>query len=100
MSNRFDLEQEILSCWDVVTDLSFYISNSDHWDEDERINYLVGIQVKYDKKFDYMFKTFEQYIKNEHTQSNQSSSVTQSGRIRGLNRTEFSVDELNDGYTQ
>jgi len=90
MSNRFDLEQEIMSCWDVVQDLNFYIKNFDYWSEDERVNYLVGLKVKYDKKFEVMFNTFEQYIASQHKE--------QSGKIRGLTPIEFSQDELNNGY--
>jgi len=85
MSDRFDLEQEIMSCWDVVQDLNFYIKNFDYWSEQERVNYLVGIQVKYDKKFDHMFNTFEQYIANQH--------IEKVGIIRGHNISQSSVDE-------
>lgn len=66
MSDRFDLEQEILACWAIVDDLKFMLDNSDNWSEDERLNYLIGLSVKYDKRFDHMFNTFEDVIKNAH----------------------------------
>jgi hypothetical protein len=65
MANRFDLEQEILSCWNVVEDLKFYVSNSDCWTADEQLNYLIGISVKYDKKFDHLFQVFEECVSKD-----------------------------------
>jgi len=65
MTSRFDLEQEILTCWGVVDDLKFYISTSDTWTEDERMNFLIGISVKYDKKFNQLFQVFEDMIKDD-----------------------------------
>lgn len=64
MRDRFDLEQEIMTCWNVVEDLKFYITNSDVWTADEQMNYINGITVKYDKRFEQMFELFEECVAN------------------------------------
>jgi hypothetical protein len=106
MSDRFDLEQEIMNCWNVVEDIDFYIKNSDNWDEDERLNYLIGIKVKYDKKFDHMFNTFEECIAKKEFKPYEPTgggvkfagqSSDEYKQYSGKNLDD-AYDELNDGY--
>ncbi len=66
MKNRFDLEQEILECWNVTTDISDvyeYVMNGDgdelSTDERDKVaNILLGISQLYELKFDKLFNTF------------------------------------------
>jgi hypothetical protein len=67
MSDRFDFEQEILSCWNIVDDIRLLnekIMDSDVLDKDDIANYLLGLQTIYELKFDKCFKTFETLIRD------------------------------------
>ncbi len=66
ISTQFTLEQDILTCWNIIDDLRFFCEGSETWSEDERQNYLIGLIVKYDKRFEKTFKTFEDYLKEYH----------------------------------
>jgi len=69
--DRFDLEQQIMTCWSVVDDIdAVYNYVGDHEDfigmdpnhADKIANLLLGIKCMYDVKFDNMFRTFETLI--------------------------------------
>lgn len=64
MSDRFDLEQEILSCWKITTDVKLLYENVLEKDltKDEIANFLLGLSTIYDMQFDKLFKIFEQLI--------------------------------------
>jgi hypothetical protein len=72
MKNRFDLEQEIMECWNVTTDVNDvyeYVMNggSSELSTDERdrvANILLGISQLYELKFNKMFNTFTECIRN------------------------------------
>lgn len=64
MKTRFDLEQEILQCWGVTTDIDVLynsISNKDLTKE-QICELLKAIKILYDLKFESMFNTFESVI--------------------------------------
>lgn len=58
MSNRFDLEQEILECWRVVTDIKLW---ADKEADPEAYQHLAEY---YERKFDKLWETFEQCIQD------------------------------------
>ena len=69
--DRFDLEQQIMSCWNVVDDIdAIYKYVGDHEDfigmdpahSDKISNLLLGISSLYNLKFQTMFSTFESLI--------------------------------------
>ena len=66
--NRFDLEQEIMNCWHVVDDIKTLTNrvydSPQPLTEDELGNALIGLQTIYQMKFEILFETFEQCIKN------------------------------------
>ena len=62
---RFDLEQEIMECWNVTKDIELYYDNQHNMCEDHRWNYLLGLQTMYELKFEKLWATFEQCIKNK-----------------------------------
>jgi hypothetical protein len=72
MKNRFDLEQEIMECWNVTTDINDvyeYVMNGNgselSTDERDRVaNILLGISQLYELKFNKMFNTFTECIRN------------------------------------
>ena len=77
MSNPiFDLEQQILECWSVTSDLDMVTKHflddpkfadikGETWDE--MANKYFSIKELYELKFDRMWKTFEQVVKEYHS---------------------------------
>jgi hypothetical protein len=67
--NQFDLEQDIMNCWQVVDDIKTvtkrYLDGYPKMTDDEIANVLIGIETLYQMKFEQLFATFEQYLKNE-----------------------------------
>ena len=58
--DRFDLEQEIMSCWNVVEDLKMiYAAEHLYDDEDAMMNALLGLGSLYELKFQKLWDTFE-----------------------------------------
>jgi hypothetical protein len=67
---RFDLEQEILECWEVTNDMNdvyeYVINTSKGIDDADKVaNILLGMSQLYDLKFQKLFNTFEELIKNK-----------------------------------
>jgi hypothetical protein len=65
MSDRFDFEQEIMSCWNVTEDLDILTEGVlEHgMSPDDIANALIGMKTLYNLKFDKMFNTFETLIR-------------------------------------
>lgn len=64
---RFDLEQQIMECWCVTTDLkrvSEYLLDAplEPGREDKIANMLMGMEALYEVKFDRCFRTFEKLL--------------------------------------
>lgn len=54
--DRFDLEQEILECWKVTTDINMFI------EQGSNINEFKTLADYYEKKFDRLWNTFENMV--------------------------------------
>lgn len=65
MSSRFDLEQQILQCWNVCDDLQLLLDSWDKLDEDGKQNYLIGLKQMYHLKFEQCFGTFENCLQTK-----------------------------------
>ncbi len=66
--DRFDFEQQIMSCWNVTTDIrvvSEYLMDAPLEDDrqDKIANMLIGIEALYEAKFDKLFRQFEQMVR-------------------------------------
>jgi len=59
-ADRFDLEQQILTCWSMVDDLRQF-ANSDADTEE-----LLALSRVYDRKFDILFDTFSTMVSEGH----------------------------------
>lgn len=66
MTDRFDLEQNILTCWNVTSDVDLLYANVMEKDmtKDEIANMLLGIKSIYDMKFEKLWDTFENCVHN------------------------------------
>ena len=71
----FDLEQEIMHCWNVVEDIkavTAWFADDPSWEgidgtvQDAIMNKYFGIQELYDVKFQKLFQTFEKVCKEYH----------------------------------
>jgi hypothetical protein len=62
MTNRFDLEQNIMQCWNVCDDIQLYLDMHDKMDEDQRMNYLIGLKQMYQMKFERCWDSFEKCV--------------------------------------
>lgn len=63
--NRFDLEQEIMKCWNVTDDLESMISmrNEGTISDSEFVDVVTGIKVLYEHKFNKLFNIYSQLVK-------------------------------------
>ena len=65
MMDIFDLEQEIMKCWNVVDDIKDCIHYLDGWQndalhpEDKRNNLLLGMAALYQMRFERLWECFE-----------------------------------------
>lgn len=63
MTDRFDLEQNIMQCWNVTDDIQLYLDMFDEMDEDQRMNYLIGLKQMYQMKFERLWNGFETVVR-------------------------------------
>ena len=64
MKNRFDFEQEIMACWNIVEELKVLHEGVLERDltSDQVSNILSGMTELYQMKFEILFETFEQLV--------------------------------------
>jgi hypothetical protein len=60
MTDRFDLEQQIMNCWNIVDDLEYVTDLVT--DNDDAMNVLIGLKTLYTKKFEKLQEIFESVI--------------------------------------
>ena len=60
MTDRFELEQNVMQCWNVCEDIQLMLDSWDSLSEDDKKNYLVGLKQMYQMKFERLQNTFEQ----------------------------------------
>lgn len=67
MSNRFDLEQQILDAWKITDEIELVYENILNRDmsKDEITNVLLGLKSLYQLKFNKLWDTFEQCVGNK-----------------------------------
>ena len=67
MSDRFDLEQNILDCWKITDDVNLLYKNvmEEELDKDKIANVLLGLQAIYSMRFEQLWETFETVVRNK-----------------------------------
>jgi hypothetical protein len=64
--DRFDLEQQIMECWSITTDIeNLRVALDSSMTEDEVDNYLLGLRAIYEVKFTKLFDTFGELIQTQ-----------------------------------
>jgi hypothetical protein len=66
MTDRFDLEQNIMRCWNVTEEIELLNKNVLEKDmsRDDISNFLLGLQTIYNAKFEELFDNFSELIQN------------------------------------
>ena len=72
MKHIFDLEQQILSSWNIVEDVKLVCENilEKEMTKDQIANVLLGISELYSMKFQKTFDTFENLAREFHSLQN------------------------------
>ena len=67
MSDRFDLEQAIMACWNVTQDIDLVYENVMEKDmaTDQIANALLGMNQLYEMKFNKLWDIFEQLVNDK-----------------------------------
>ena len=60
MSDRFDMEQQLLKCWDITQDLYLLAERYEH--DDELSNFILGIKNVYELRHDKLWQLFEEVV--------------------------------------
>jgi hypothetical protein len=74
---QFDLEQQIMTCWGIIDDIKCLTKIADmrQVTEDERQNYLLGLETIYQAKFEILQDMFEQFMKEYYEAKNNKPLV-------------------------
>ncbi len=62
MSERFELEQHIMKCWNITDEIGSLIAAYDSLSDDQCMNILIGLKELYSVKFEQCFASFEKCI--------------------------------------
>lgn len=67
MSDRYDVEQSLMSCWTVIDDIKLLSENvlDGKLDTDDIANYLIGLHSVYGLKFQNCFDQFSELQKQQ-----------------------------------
>lgn len=79
MSDKFEIEQQILNCWNVVDDIKMISEEITHQEmSTEQIkSTLRGLSELYQIKFDRLFRDYEQSLRRPHAFKSEQISETE-----------------------
>ncbi|RYF04873.1 MAG: hypothetical protein EOO77_29065 [Oxalobacteraceae bacterium] len=69
MAKLHDLEQPLMSCWQITDDIDVLyraICDGPEMSDDETANILLGLRSLYDLKFNNLYNLYEQLLKDHH----------------------------------
>jgi hypothetical protein len=66
MTDRFDLEQHIIKCWNITDEIDLLNKNvlEKNISTDDISNFLLGLKTIYNAKFEELFDNFGELIEN------------------------------------
>ena len=72
MTKQYDVENGILKCWNIKDDLDLLIEHiaESEMSRDEILNILIGINGLYDLKFNKLWSSYEEMIKENFKKNN------------------------------
>ena len=94
MTDQFDLEQGIMSCWNVTNDLDTLFEElveNNSFTKDQASNFALGLSTIYTAKFEKLFRTFEEFLQTYYTVSRELKETQK--ELRDL-RTEMVSAEV------
>jgi hypothetical protein len=74
---QFDLEQEIMHCWNITSDLDHLfeeLCEGEKMSNDRMANIVLGMKELYEIKFNRLFHSFESFLKEYYAYKNHSES--------------------------
>jgi hypothetical protein len=96
MADQFDLEQGIMGCWNVTSDLDVLfeelVENSD-FTTDQASNFVLGLSTIYEAKFAKLFRTFEEFLAQWYAMKNELKQTQQ--ELDNLRYEQEEIDEAN-----
>ena len=96
MANQFDLEQGIMGCWNVTSDLAVLeeeLVENDSFTRDDASNFVLGLSTIYEAKFDKLFRTFEDFLKEYYRVKKVAERLEQ--EVEALREEAYLTDEAN-----
>ncbi len=94
MADQFDLEQGIMGCWQVTSDLDVLLEElmeNTSFTQDQASNFVLGLSTIYEAKFDKLFRTFEQFLGEYYRMRNQVKELEQ--EVNDLREEAYLVEE-------
>jgi len=102
MNNMYDIEQNIMKCWQVCDDLETIFLEVGDGDKqptpDELVNTLMGIQQLYQWKFSQLFESYENVLRIQRKDNNMTddkwplesdfSEIPWNNKIRAMDKEE------------
>jgi hypothetical protein len=76
---QFDLEQQIMNCWNITTDLNDVfeeLCKGEKMSNDRMANIVLGMKELYEIKFDKLFRTFEGFLQEYYRIKNNKEEET------------------------
>lgn len=97
MADQFDLEQGIMGCWHVTDDLNVLFEElveNQTFTKDQASNFVLGLSTIYEAKFDKLFRTFEDFLKQYYKVSKELQRVQ--GELFDANEELAAMEEANE----
>lgn len=80
MADQFDLEQGIMECWNVTSDLDVLLEElmeNQCFTQDQASNFVLGLSTIYGSKFEKLQRTFDSFLKTYYIISNELKQAQQ-----------------------
>jgi hypothetical protein len=97
MADQFDLEQGIMTCWNVTSELDLLLEElmeNHNFNTDKASNFVLGLSTIYEAKFEKLFRDFEDFLKSYYAISNELKQTRQ--ELRSLRNEMEEVEEANN----
>lgn len=80
MADQFDLEQGIMECWNVTSDLDVLLEElveNQCFTQDQASNFVLGLSTIYGSKFEKLQRTFDSFLQTYYIISNELKQAQQ-----------------------